>query len=313
MFQTSICIPTYNGGRFISQAIQSILGQSFKDFNLIIVDDASSDDTVKLAQRFTDPRITIKQNSKRLGLVGNWNTCLDLACGEYIHIFHQDDKLRSTALERLVGFLDKHPNTGFVFSNIITIDSQNNYLEGHWNPGVLPDHDSVISRTAIFNALLQHGNFIPCPTVMMRKGFIHAAGKFDPRLRYTPDLEMWLRLSLRANVGYINAPLVFQRRHEGQESQHYMGKPEEIEEVWRAIRIIFTEHKRYIPDPEDMYQDAISSLIKWSWYFAKLNFSHMHFRSAWSCFYLNNRFRRMIRTGLKSLPPPPDVVINPID
>ena len=309
MYKASICIPAYNGDKFIAQAIQSVLDQTVKDFHLIIVNDASTDDTLKISQSFTDPRITIFQNPTHLGLVGNWNKCLELASSQYIQIFHQDDLMMPTTLECLVDFLNAHPEAGFVFSNIITIDAQGTYLRGHWNPRVLPDQDTVFMKNDLFEALLQYENFIPCQTVMLRRELIHNAGKFDDRLRYTPDLEMWMRLALYADVGYINEPLIYLRCHERQESRAYLGKANEIEEVWRAIQIIFTEQRTHIPEPDRLYHIALSSLINWSWFLVKTDIRRLHYRTAWSSLRLNVRLRRLYKAGLNCIPPLPDLAL----
>jgi len=313
MLQISICIPTYNGGEFIAQTIQTVLDQSLRDFHLIIVDDASTDNTMEVADSFNDPRITIVQNPKRLGLVENWNKCLELAGGKYVQIFHQDDMMVPTAFERLVEFLDLHPEVGFVFSNIKTIDANGNYLRGHWNPNVLPNKDAVFPQNIIFESLLQHKNFIPCQTVMVRKEVIECVGKFNNHLHYTPDMEMWLRLALYVDVGYINEPLVYLRRHENQESRHYLGKTEEIEEVWRAIQVIFTEQKTHIPEPDRLYKIALSSLIDWSWLLVKTNIRESHYRTAWQLFRLNICFHRLKIFGIEHIPPLPDLALDGID
>ena len=80
----SVCIPTYNGAEFIAEAIQSVLTQSFTDFELLVVDDHSSDNTLDIVRSFADSRLSIHQNEKRLGIPRNWNHCLALAQGEYV-------------------------------------------------------------------------------------------------------------------------------------------------------------------------------------------------------------------------------------
>ena len=89
--KVSVCIPTYNGAEFVAKAIESVLAQTFADFELLVVDDSSDDTTVDIVCSFTDPRMRICQNERRLGIPGNWNHCLSLARGEYICLFHQDD------------------------------------------------------------------------------------------------------------------------------------------------------------------------------------------------------------------------------
>ncbi len=91
--KVTVCLPTYNSGEFITQAIDSILEQTFKDFELIISDDCSTDNTPEIIRSYLekDRRIKYLQNSQNLGLFMNWNRCLESASGEYITVFAQDD------------------------------------------------------------------------------------------------------------------------------------------------------------------------------------------------------------------------------
>ena len=112
--KVSVCIPSHNGADFLPQAIESVLAQTFTDFELVVVDDSSDDASVAIARSFDDPRLRLHANPARLGLVGNWNRCVELARGEYIYLFHQDDVMEPDNLARKSSFLDEHPSAGFV-------------------------------------------------------------------------------------------------------------------------------------------------------------------------------------------------------
>jgi GT2 family glycosyltransferase len=264
MKKISICIPTYNGERYIGKSIESVLNQTINDFELIVSNDCSLDSTLKLVQDYyNNPQLRLVENEYRLGLVGNWNRCIELASGEYIFIFHQDDLMEFNNVERKAIMLDQNPKVGLVFSNIYLVDEQGQTLGGHWNPTVLPSIDTVFSGKEFLRLLLSEGNLVPCQAVAVRSSCYQELGAFDPRLRYTPDLEMWLRIALHYNVGYIAEPLVRVRRHSGQESNHFLGMASEVQEVWRAFEILFSEQLSYIPEPEKMYDLALSHLQKW--------------------------------------------------
>src|SRR5438045_2978412 len=113
--RVSICVPTYNGARWIGEAIESALGQTFGEFELLIVDDASTDDTLERVRRVSDPRIRIERNERNLGLVGNWNQCVRLARGEFVKFLFQDDLLYPTCLERMLSLFRTHDEIGMVF------------------------------------------------------------------------------------------------------------------------------------------------------------------------------------------------------
>ena len=106
MSKVSICIPSYNCGAFVGKTIQSVLGQTYQDFEIIIVDDCSTDNSEEVVRSFKDPRIRFFKNEKNLGMVPNTNKALKLARGELIGILHPDDyydpKMIETALRCLI-------------------------------------------------------------------------------------------------------------------------------------------------------------------------------------------------------------------
>ena len=91
----SVCTPVYNGGDYIEQTIRSILAQTYENFQLIVCDNCSTDNTEEIVRSFKDPRIFYNRNERNLGLVGNANRCLELAEGDYVHILHHDDIMRA--------------------------------------------------------------------------------------------------------------------------------------------------------------------------------------------------------------------------
>ena len=104
MPKVSICIPTYNGERYIEKTLNSVLLQTYDDFEVIIVDDQSSDNTWEILTQYAaqDGRIHLFKNEHNLGLVGNWNRCIELAQGEWIKFVFQDDIIRNDCLELMM-------------------------------------------------------------------------------------------------------------------------------------------------------------------------------------------------------------------
>jgi len=264
MPELSICIPTYNGEQFIRETISSILSQTYRDFELVIVDDNSTDETVKIISEFDDPRIRLYRNQDQLGLVDNWNCCIGQSKGSLIQIFHQDDKMASQSAERVISQYHSNPDPGFLFSNLIEIDEHDQVNENTWNKDILPGKDTFFSGEVLFCSLISSGNWIPCSGVVVKADCYRRWGRFDQRLKYTPDLEMWLRLSLHTNSFFICEPLVYIRRHPDQETNRYLGKTQEVTEVWKAYQIVFTEQSQYITDIENKYFQALTFLRKWS-------------------------------------------------
>jgi len=153
--KVSVCIPVFNGGEYIEETIHSILLQTFEDYQLIVCDNCSEDDTEEIVRSFDDSRIVYVRNDKNLGLVGNANRCLDLAGSEFINIFHHDDLMLPENLQKKVRVLDEHPNVGFVHSNLILFDQKGRDVANNiWSRDSRKDY--IESGKVVFNRYLDY-------------------------------------------------------------------------------------------------------------------------------------------------------------
>jgi glycosyltransferase involved in cell wall biosynthesis len=196
----SILIPVYQGSRYLEASLRSVFAQSFEDFDVTVVDDASSDGSPEIARRVADEcgggrHFRLIRNDTRQGLVGNWNRCLELSTGTYVLIFHQDDILDPGMLQRAVAAFEQHPDVGFVYSGYRCIDSQDRDLPP-WS------ESSFVGRTARLSLLeaLMRENFICCPSVVVPRAVYDEVGRFDTRFVFSADMEMWLRIAARRDV-----------------------------------------------------------------------------------------------------------------
>src|SRR5713101_5204859 len=187
--RVSVCIPTYNGAEFVAQAIESVLAQSLQDFELLVVDDCSTDATLDVVRSFTDSRIRVDENDRRLGIPGNWNRCLSLGRGEYLCLFHQDDVMLPENLARKVQVLASDPTIGFVHSAVeVLIEDSAPAPLANWIEDASADF--IVDGVGYFRKLL-FGNLICAPAVVARRQRLLDLGGFDEGLGYTPDYEMW--------------------------------------------------------------------------------------------------------------------------
>src|SRR5215813_7822888 len=260
--KVSVCIPTYNGAEFIAQAIESVLTQSFADFELLVVDDGSTDTTLDIVRSITDPRMRILQTEKRLGIPGNWNRCLALAQGEYVCLFHQDDVMLSENLERKVEILTSDATVTLVHSaaEFVTEESAPTVLED-WMENAAEDF--ITEGYRYFRKLLLHGNLICAPAVVARRQKLLDLGGFDEELGFACDYEMWMKLCVMGRVAFLNQPLVRYRWHEGNASHAYRFESgiEEIEKARRrALQYCFEELERR--EEGVILQDAVTALDK---------------------------------------------------
>ena len=230
----SVCLPTYNGADYIEEALHNILNQTYQDFELLVVDDGSTDATLDIVQSFSDPRIQLHRNPERLGIPANWNRCLELAGGEFVCVFHQDDIMLPENLERKVRLLSADETIGFVHSGVEML------VEGS-APSPFADwiedatDDTVWDGPEYFRTLLLNGNRVCAPTVLARRSALLEQGGFDRDLGFACDYAMWLRLCLTYRVGFLTRPLVRYRWHGGNASHAYQFE-RGVEEITTAAR-----------------------------------------------------------------------------
>jgi glycosyltransferase involved in cell wall biosynthesis len=204
----SVCIPTYQGAQFIAQAIESVLKQTLRDFELIIVDDNSLDKTTEIVSRFNDPRIRFLANPHNLGPEGNWNRCLDEATGRYFKLLPQDDVLAPECLERQVASLesDTDHHIALVFCARNIVDAKDNILMVRGYPGA---SSGMIAGPDVIRRCLRWGtNLVGEPgCVLLRLPLARKIGKFDAEIPYLIDLDYWARLLLKGDALYLVEPL----------------------------------------------------------------------------------------------------------
>ncbi len=209
--QITVAMPVYNGAVYVHLAIQSVLDQTYSDFELLIVDNCSTDGTSDIVKTFSDPRIRLHINSTNLGMVGNWNRSVELATGEYIKFLSHDDLLDSTCLEeQIAGFLDhKQENIGIVTCKKRVINESGKKVM----PGLgLRGKSRLISgRVAIRKSIRSARNIIGEPSVVLIKTkVLKASGVFELP-EFTPDIKMWFKILQKDNLYFIDKTLASYR------------------------------------------------------------------------------------------------------
>ena len=188
---------------------------------------------------------------------------------------HQDDCMHPNNLERKVAFLDEHPAVAFVHSDIRRIDAHDSDIGGHWLKQ--PEQDSVIPGKDCFRRLLLEGNFICCPAVMVRRDCMDQVGWFNPKLPFTVDLDMWLRLSSKFDVGYLASPLIDYRIHAGQETNQFARDGRAVQEYYNAIE--FAMQTRPVFGSGKLFRSAYLRVINWAVKLARVEFKQKNWHS----------------------------------
>jgi glycosyltransferase involved in cell wall biosynthesis len=216
----SVLIPTYNYARFLPEAIESVLEQDYADFELLIVDDGSSDNTAEVARRYClrDPRVQFSAHPANIGMVNNWNYCLERARGDYIKFLFGDDKLcHPQALSKLAALLRNNPAATLAASARVVLNERSEAVD-IWRTLADGFHDG---RKIITAYLMENGrNLVGEPSaVMFRKK--DAGRGFNPRFCQVVDMEMWFHLLEKGGLAYTGEPLCAFRCHPGQQSERH--------------------------------------------------------------------------------------------
>lgn len=207
--KVTVFIPVYNGERFLAEAIDSVLAQTYRDFELLIVDDGSTDGSVDIVRRYGDPRIRLERNERNRGGPYTRNRGLQLAKGEYLAVLDADDVCEPHRLEQCVAFLDCHPEMAAVGSAGTYIDEEGRVLFVVQPP---TSWEAVRAQIFIRNCFLHS-------SVMFRRAPVLAIGGYDERLPYAQDYDLFLRLGAEHPLANLLSPLVRYRVHREQVSQ----------------------------------------------------------------------------------------------
>lgn len=188
----SVIMPVYNGEKYLAEAINSILTQTFTDFEFIIINDASTDSTAQIINGFAkkDSRIRILTNKINLKIAATLNKGLNIAKGQYIARMDADDISLPHRLNLQVSFMDKHPEVG-VCGSWLTIHETNKI----WRP---PQYNEQIKAMLLFESCLYH------PTIIARKTNIIDVGKYSDEMFHAQDYDLWIKLLISGDIKFAN-------------------------------------------------------------------------------------------------------------
>lgn len=210
----SICIPVFNGAAYVVHAIESAMRQTYQDFELVVVDNCSTDSTLAIIQEMSanlGGKLRLYKNDSNLGLAGNLNKCLEYANGEYIKLLLVDDLLLPDCLTLMAKVLDQRSSVALVCGKRLIIDDRSNVIaEKSYSPlgGIFPGAIAT-------SRCLYEGNFIGEPTaVMFRK--VDLKNGFSADFPQLMDMAVWFQLLERGDLFNITGPVCAIRVHEAQ-------------------------------------------------------------------------------------------------
>lgn len=209
MPKVTIVFTSYNHGKYIREAIDSVLNQTFKDFELVILDDASSDNSWDVISQYSDPRIKAIRNPVNIGpSIGVNRTIAEANPKNYIAMQHSDDVWERDKLEKEVAFLDAHPEVGAVFSDVQAIGEDGVPLgdKDHFYSNVFRQPNK--SRYGWLRHFFFYGNALCHPSAMVRRECYASCGSYSDVLPQLGDFDMWVRLCLKYEIHVLPERLV---------------------------------------------------------------------------------------------------------
>ncbi|MDQ6888161.1 MAG: glycosyltransferase [Gemmatimonadota bacterium] len=217
----SILVPSYNGAQFLREALDSLLAQTYENIEIILLDDASTDETPEIAAHYAG-RITYVRQPVNRYIYDNVNDGIARARGEMIATYHADDLYLPTIVESQVAYLEGHPEVGAVFSSDIFVDSAGR----EYGRLTLPPEvrgERPLDYAAVLDALLKYKNrFLVCPSAMVRAAVHRDVGVYrQDRYGIASDLDMWLRIARRYPIAVLESHLMKYRHFHGNASQQY--------------------------------------------------------------------------------------------
>lgn len=250
--RVTVGVPTYNRASHLKETLRLILDQSYRDFEVIVSDDCSLDNTEQVVRAFSDPRIRFHRNTQNMNIPGNLNQVLDLARGEFIVMLHDHDIFHPQLLERMVSFLDQSPEVGFVHTGTAWIDPDgSNYTD------VSPDFAPVTRGEELARRILLGSSFsspINACGMVRRSAYEKVGFSYDTQFGFLSDVDMWLRIAAVYSVGYIRAPLITCR---GRDADHPYTGPN-----WQLVEWILDIHRINIHRFFSANQSALQQALK---------------------------------------------------
>jgi Glycosyl transferase family 2 len=269
--RVSVVVPCYNYGKWLRQCVESVFAQTNADIEVVIVNDASSDNSLEVARglQSRDARVKVINNLRNKGHIPSVNEALGAVTGDYIVKLDADDLLPAGSLARSLTVMEANPSVGFVYGRCLSFGADLKQLTSstqRWtrSPGLLMSEETrgVGVAQAKFAYRLWPGSEwlqLRCqPEVLIRASVMRDVGVYDEALPHTSDLAMWLALSARSDVAYIDGPIQGLYRVHSSSMQRTVnaGKLRDLAGRLAAFDSVLPRVSRFVPNAQDLIQVA---------------------------------------------------------
>lgn len=227
----SIVVPCYNHEKYVTQTIESIVNQTYKNIELIVIDDGSKDSSQEVIQKLANKyKFTFIHRPNR-GLSATLNEAIELSSGKYFSTIASDDILMLEKIEKQVEFMEANPQFGMCYAKIVCFEDS---LEKSY------EYPNSNKQGWIFEDLLNYGCFIPAPSNFIKKEVFDVVGGYDESL-WIEDWDMWLRIAQKYQIGYIDEHVAYYRRHDTNISSQTL----KMHEAEKQILEKYKEYKNF--------------------------------------------------------------------
>jgi len=246
----TVAIPTYNRPEYLRESLKSVLGQTYKNFYVLILDNHSDKDNESMVREFNDPRVKFIRHPKNIGIIANWNKAIELCNTKYLSIFHDDDIMEPEFLKESIMVLEKNNKAAFSYCKANKVDKNGKYLS-LWSD-LYPKVGLIKAPGYLIYSAGKNCCVTIAPTVVFRKDIFNKVGGFSDKLVFNSfDFNLYLRIALKYEIFFINKVLIKYRVHNKQMSQTYWWSEDKLKgrvatmlEIQQAIwNLINGNHK----------------------------------------------------------------------
>jgi len=265
--KVTVIIPNYNHSRFLEKRIQSVLNQTYQDFEIIYLDDASTDDSHEVFAKFAgEKRIRTIYNQVNSGSpFKQWNKGIREAKGEYVWIAESDDYADKHLLAELVNRLDKHPTVGIAYCQSWKVDENDNILscfqewtadldEQRWKKDFVNNGKDECSRYLIFKCILPNAS-----AALIRRSVYEKVGGIDEKMRVAGDWMLWAKMLLVSDISFVAEPLNYYRKHGKSVTSNYHRGGLLIAEYCQILSYI----SHSIAIPKHLLEEVFDRIVVW--------------------------------------------------
>lgn len=258
--RVSICIPTYQGERYLAETVRSALAQDSDDFEVVVLDNGSTDRTPQILAGFEDPRLVVHRNEETLDLPANWRRVIEVSRGHYVKLLCADDLIHRSAVRLQAAVLEQRPGVSLVASRRALIDEDGRVLSRNLGLRALLGEQPgrrIAHRTVVGGGMNPVGE--PA-AVMFRRSDYDAVGGWDGTLMHPMDLDLWVRLLTRGDFCGQGAELAAFRVSPGALSTAHSTR--QFEEV-RSLVIRIRNDPQWGMNRVDRVVSAVSGKLTW--------------------------------------------------